>query len=130
MKTVSFTILKKGDQYLFQHRDNKPGIASPGLFAGFGGTIESGETPLQAAKRELSEETSLNVDMLEFRELGKLDLTDQGLGIRYAYITDITETDFKVFEGQGKVQLSKDEIASLGAEKFTPSTWEAIKLVP
>jgi 8-oxo-dGTP diphosphatase len=129
MNTVSLTILKKGNKYFFQHRDNKPGIASPGLFAGFGGALETGEIPLQAARRELSEETSLDIDKMKFKELGIIDLTDQGLGIRYTYIADITDSDFEVFEGQGKVQLSKDEITSLGADKFATSTWEALKLV-
>ncbi len=129
MNTVALTILKNGSKYCFQHRDNKPGIASPGLFAGFGGAIESDETPLQAAKRELSEETSLDVDKMKFKELGRLDLSREGLGIRYVFVADIIELDFEVYEGQGKVQLSIDEIASLGPDKFAPSTWAAIKLL-
>lgn len=129
MKTVSFTILKKDDKYFFQHRDNKPTIASPGLFAGFGGAIESGETPLQAAKRELTEETSLDVSKLKFKPLGTIDFSDQGLGIRHAYVANFTDTDFNVYEGQGKVCFSKDELRGADLTKFTPSTQEAIKLL-
>ncbi len=129
MKTVALTILRMSDHFFFQHRDDKPGIASPGLFSGFGGAIENDETPLQAAKRELTEETSLEVGKLTFNELGKIDLTTQGLGIRFAYVAEIPTADFDVYEGQGKVQLSKDEITKLGPTKFAPSTWEAIKLL-
>lgn len=129
MKTVSFTILRLGNSYYFQHRDDKPGIASPGLYSAFGGAIEPSEDPLEAAKRELTEETSLNVDALTFKYLGKIDMIKEGLGIRHAYLATIKDPDFDVYEGQGKVQLSKDEIDNLGPSKFAPSTWEAVKLL-
>ena len=29
---------------LMHHRDDKPGIANPGCWAGFGGAVEDGET--------------------------------------------------------------------------------------
>lgn len=126
---VSLTILKNHNYYFFQHRDDKPGIASPGLFAGFGGAIEPGETPLQAAKRELAEETSLDVSKLTFEVLGKVDLSDQGLGVRYIYLAEITDANFDVFEGQGKVRFSKDELTNASLGMFAPSTQEAIKLI-
>jgi 8-oxo-dGTP diphosphatase len=42
--------------FLFQLRDFKPFIVHPGHWGAFGGEIDSGETPFQAAKRELNEE--------------------------------------------------------------------------
>lgn len=130
MKTVSFTILRRGNKYYFQHRDNKPRIASPGLYSAFGGAVEPSEDPLDAAKRELTEETSLDVSKLTFKYIGKIDMVKDGLGIRHAYLADITDSDFEVYEGQGKVSFSKDELESMSSNKFAPSSWEAIKLLP
>ncbi len=45
--------------YILQLRDNKPTIAVPGQWSLFGGKIEVGETPLQAIKREVYEELSI-----------------------------------------------------------------------
>lgn len=51
-------ILKEG-RYLLQLRGNDPYKGAAGLIGGFGGKIEPGETAIQAAKRELEEETTL-----------------------------------------------------------------------
>jgi 8-oxo-dGTP pyrophosphatase MutT (NUDIX family) len=44
---------------LMHHRDDKPGIANPGCWAGFGGAVEDGETVEEALHREVAEETGL-----------------------------------------------------------------------
>jgi 8-oxo-dGTP diphosphatase len=41
---------------LMQLRDDKEGIVFPGVWGFFSGAVESGETPLQCAHRELHEE--------------------------------------------------------------------------
>ena len=56
-----FLILPTG-QIVAQLRDNIPGIASQGMLSTFGGGADIGETPLQAAVRELEEETSLKTN--------------------------------------------------------------------
>lgn len=45
-----------GNKVLMQLRDSKEGIIFPGHWAFFGGSINKGETPLEAAFRELDEE--------------------------------------------------------------------------
>ncbi len=60
---------------LMQLRDQKPGIAFPGHWGFFSGSLEPGETPLMAARRELGEELGLVVDRLCY--LG-LDLMQAG----------------------------------------------------
>lgn len=41
---------------LLQHRDDKPGIESPGQWSLFGGGLDEGEAPAQAMLREIEEE--------------------------------------------------------------------------
>jgi ADP-ribose pyrophosphatase YjhB (NUDIX family) len=45
-----------------QVRDNIPGIASQGMLSTFGGVVDIGESPKQAALREMEEETCLKTN--------------------------------------------------------------------
>jgi ADP-ribose pyrophosphatase YjhB (NUDIX family) len=48
-------LIVAGDGLLLHHRDDKPGIAHPGRWAGFGGAVEDGETVEQASSRHCAE---------------------------------------------------------------------------
>ncbi|XZO04825.1 MAG: NUDIX domain-containing protein [Microcoleus sp.] len=48
-----------------QLRDNIPAIASQGMLSTFGGAVDLGESPKQAAVRELEEETCLNTTYIK-----------------------------------------------------------------
>ena len=56
IKEVATILPYSGEKVLLQLRDFNPRIVYPGCWGFFGGTVEFGETPLQSAKRELSEE--------------------------------------------------------------------------
>lgn len=63
MKHGSVVILMREDgAILMQHRDDKPQIAYPDYWALPGGSTEGKETPLEAAKREIFEETDYVAD--------------------------------------------------------------------
>jgi len=67
---VAIVFLAKDGTYLLQLRDADPRKGAAGLIGGFGGKIESGETALAAAHRELQEETSLRIDAERLKEMG------------------------------------------------------------
>ncbi|MFE7707786.1 NUDIX domain-containing protein [Streptomyces sp. NPDC057486] len=50
-------------EVLLQLRDDIPGIAHPGFWGFPGGSLEPGEEPLAAIKRELREETGMRVQV-------------------------------------------------------------------
>ncbi len=52
-------ILFLHDKYILQLRDNKATIAAPGQWSLFGGMKKTSETPLEAIKREIHEELSI-----------------------------------------------------------------------
>ena len=56
MIQVSLAILYQEGRFLFQLRDNIPGIVHPGVWGLFGGHLEPEETPELCLKRELIEE--------------------------------------------------------------------------
>ncbi len=59
-------ILTVAGRYALQLRDDIPTIALPGHWSLFGGSIDDGESPRAAVRREIREELSLDVpDWLE-----------------------------------------------------------------
>jgi ADP-ribose pyrophosphatase YjhB (NUDIX family) len=58
--------LRRGDRFLLVERGREP---SRGRFAFPGGRIEAGETPEQAARRELFEETGMTASSLELHRV-------------------------------------------------------------
>lgn len=106
--SVVWLILPSGD-VVFQRRDKKTNV-SPGLLGLFGGHIEAGETPEVAIKRELSEETSLNISDLNISWVTSAELpypNDPAVMRRlHIYKASIDSDDFDVFEGEGSETYS------------------------
>ncbi|HTE20616.1 MAG TPA: NUDIX domain-containing protein [Armatimonadota bacterium] len=59
---VAGVILHREGRVLLQHRDDNPAIRWPGAWAIFGGHVEEGEEPEDAARREIEEELGLRLD--------------------------------------------------------------------
>ncbi len=120
-------IIKYKDRYIFQIRDNKPNISSAGLLSGFGGAREvEDESLLENAKRELHEETSLNVELLEFKKLGLVSSDKRGGRFCAVFLVEINDDNFEVFEGKGFTELTIEQIRSTNKNKFALSAQEAI----
>jgi 8-oxo-dGTP pyrophosphatase MutT (NUDIX family) len=108
---VAAVILYREGKVLLQHRDDDPAIASPGMWACFGGHIDEGEEPEDAALREIEEEVG-------FRISGKLEPV-------FHEVTAARELDFfsapltatldelVLTEGQQMRLVGKDELELL-----------------
>lgn len=108
---------------LLHHRDDKPGVLHPGCWAGFGGTVEPGESVEAAAKREVLEETGLAIATPTFL----CDLEDkEGRGdmVSLFFIRgSFDPEDVMLSEGQG---VGLFHIEDLDTLRVTPFVWRAI----
>lgn len=58
---IVLAVLTVGSRYALQHRDDLPTVAAPGCWALFGGSVDEGEVPEAAIRREVREELALDV---------------------------------------------------------------------
>ena len=105
---------RTGD-FLFHLRDDLDWIADPGMWSLIGGSIDPGESPEQAIKREVLEEIGLRIDTPRY--LDTIDAVDVVKGVRHplrialflAQIDGSVE-DIELSEGQEVRFVSLDAI--------------------
>lgn len=113
-------ILYYKNKIILQLRDKNSRTANPNLWGIFGGKIENGENPEQAAIRELKEELGLNVKKL--KPFLKTKFKGEKINIFIKNLRDIS--NLKIKEGQKIGLFSKEEILKLnntvpGLKKMT-----------
>jgi len=112
-------ILRYGDCFVLQQRDNKAGIEAPGKIHFFGGGVEADDADTEAAlRRELGEETSLNIQDLKLKKVWQGVRPGESYNHYSAYNVTLYEveiptTDFLVREGKGKVVVRREDIDKL-----------------
>jgi len=123
-RRAAMLLLVTSDGLLLHHRDDKPGIAHPGCWAGFGGAVEAGETVQEALRREVTEETGLEIkdpifltDAVDHEGDGRL------VSLFYA-VGDYRPGDIDLREGAG---VAVHRVADLAALKITPFVLRAIE---
>ena len=127
-----FIILPNG-QIVAQLRDNIPGIASQGMLSTFGGGVDIGENPMQAAVRELEEETCLktNYEMeLITTFIHKKTQNNQAvLQNNHLFLAKISNIDgIEIKEGVGFVVLRKDvDFEKVNAGEGTQMAWKLLQ---
>ncbi len=100
-------------QVIGQRRDDKPTIDSPGKIGTFGGSVELGEDPHDAAWREVvQEETNLKLNKTDiihfFDDVSWREMTGEWVGrhFYYAKVEDQQLDNMEVYEGQGWVEIT------------------------
>jgi 8-oxo-dGTP pyrophosphatase MutT (NUDIX family) len=128
-RAAMLLIVTNDDRLLMHHRDDKPGISHPGCWAGFGGAVEEGESIDQALRREVLEETGIEVrDPIFLTEA--IDHEGDGRLVALFYVRGgITASDIELTEGAG---VGVHALEDLDGLKVTPFVRRAIKshLVP
>jgi len=69
MKLATLCYLRQNGQTLMVHRNKKPNDFHMGKWNGLGGKFEPGETPEECARREILEESGLQVKTLALKGL-------------------------------------------------------------
>lgn len=127
--TAQIILVRSDGAIIMQHRDDKPHITNPGLVTAFGGNIEPGETPLQAAVREINEETNLTLAPEQLQPFGTYHKTIKEHGedrIVYFFIArNIDDQNLVVYEGQGFVVVRT--VQELRRAKTSPIAHQALE---
>jgi 8-oxo-dGTP diphosphatase len=107
------------DNGLLMHlRDDKPGIPHPGCWAGFGGAVEEGETIEQALRREVLEETGLEIGSATFLA-SEIDHEGDGREVSLFYVAgDYRPEDIDLREGAGVAVHSLEDLPQLKMSPF------------
>lgn len=88
---VVLALLTVGGRYALQLRDDRPDIASAGRWGLFGGSVDAGETPSAAVRREIREELAMDVD--DWQELWRVRYHDpfwDATVLHVVFATDVT----------------------------------------
>lgn len=107
-KTTSLAFLVYKNQLLLQLRDDKVNIANPNSWGLFGGSLNEGETPICGLKREIYEETGININELDMqikhrKVILHCDLNNHNSMIENIFFIESQRFDlqgFKLSEGQ------------------------------
>jgi len=128
-----FLMLPNG-QIAAQLRDNIPGIASQGMLSTFGGGVDIGESPQQAALREMEEETCLttNYYKMEFITTFTHQKTQKDRKIlqnNHLFLARVSDCDrIEIKEGVGWVVLRKDvDFEKVNAGEGTQMAWKLLQ---
>jgi 8-oxo-dGTP pyrophosphatase MutT (NUDIX family) len=127
--TAKLTIImfELPDGRLVLQRRTKDAPYAPGLLTLFGGWVEANETPLECIKREITEETNLDVNNMDIQTITDFIVPasqdfDKDRHF-YLYKASIPNLDFEVYEGDGAEAFSIDELKNrpdlTGSAKYT-----------
>jgi ADP-ribose pyrophosphatase YjhB (NUDIX family) len=122
-RAAMLLIVTENGGLLLHHRDDKPEIPNPDCWAGFGGAVEDGETAEDAVRREVHEETRLQIaDPVFLTEA--VDREGDGRVVSLFYIVGgVCPEDIDLHEGAG---VGVHRIEDLPKLKMTPFVRRAI----
>lgn len=117
-RAAMLLIVTDDGKLLLHHRDDKPGIAHPGCWAGFGGAVEEGESVDEALRREVLEETGLVITNPRLLTEA-VDVEGGGrLVSLFCVVGGISPEQIDLHEGAGVGTHSLDELERLEVTPF------------
>lgn len=114
MKSFTIILLKLPSGKIALQRRTKDAPYAPDKLGLFGGWIEDGETPDECVRREMAEETSLDVGthrikLLRDFVIPRSDDFDEDRHF-FLFTTNIKDMAFEVYEGQGSEEYTVNEL--------------------
>jgi 8-oxo-dGTP pyrophosphatase MutT (NUDIX family) len=117
-RAAMLLIVTDDGRLLLHHRDDKPGIAHPGCWAGFGGAVEEGESVEEALRREVLEETGLVIEDPQLLTEA-VDVEGGGRLVSLFYVMGgISPEQIELHEGAGVGVHSLDDLEDLDVTPF------------
>lgn len=104
-------ILHREGRVLLQLRDSDPDVYAAGMWGIFGGHVEAGESPEEAARREIEEELGLRLPAPLDLFVRRVD--DGRERFIYAAPLEAPLAELTLREGQGMALLSRDQVERL-----------------
>lgn len=122
MKQTVLCYLEKDEKYLMIHRIKKENDENRDKWIGLGGKIEAGESPYDAARREITEECALSVNKLDYR--GIITFVSDIWGTEYMHL--FTSKDFS---GEVSYDCDEGELCWVEKKKITSlPIWEGDRI--
>ncbi|MGB2924025.1 MAG: NUDIX hydrolase [Limnothrix sp.] len=125
---VAIAILTQGDRLLMQLRDDVPNIIYPGCWGFFGGHLETGETPVQALQREITEEISYALPAADLFGTYRDTRADGSKITRHVFVAPLLVPleKLQLNEGWDMALLSKKAAKEGGAYSAIAQQWRPI----
>jgi 8-oxo-dGTP diphosphatase len=98
-------------EFALQLRDDIDSLINAGMWSIFGGHIEAGEIPIDAAIREISEELTVDLSRSKLQEIGKFEI-DNKIFYVFHYRVNQEMKNAVLQEGQDWKWCSREEITS------------------
>ena len=114
MFNTTLCYIEKDGAYLMIHRIKKKNDMNKDKWLGVGGKLEEGESPFDCARREIKEETGVEVRDLNYR--GIITFVSDLYGTEYMHLFTATEYDGEIDYDcdEGKLEwVKKEDVTSL-----------------
>lgn len=122
MFNTTLCYIEKDGAYLMIHRIKKQNDMNKDKWVGVGGKLEDGESPFECARREIFEETGVQVTDLNYR--GIITFVSDLYGTEYMHLFTATKYDGEINYdcNEGKLEWVKKDIVP------TLPIWEGDKI--
>lgn len=115
MRDGAIAFLEKEGKFLFVLRDDREDIPNPNKWSLVGGAIEDGETSAEAVRREIKEETNLDILELQFvnEEPVVLEVGKKAKQVTAHVFYARVKGDVQLTEGQEYIWCTLEEAQNL-----------------